>query len=48
MDPRFHFARMQMGAAFALPRDVDADLERWLAPFLDVTGRSTRRKMAPL
>jgi SRSO17 transposase len=40
--------RMQIGTAVTLPRDIDADLDRWLAPFLDVTGRSTRRRMAPL
>src|SRR4051794_26760010 len=39
---------MQMGSAFTLPRDVASDLDDWLAPFLDMTGRSTRRKMAPL
>jgi SRSO17 transposase len=39
---------MQTGPFFALPRDIDGDLDKWLAPFLDVTGRSTRRKMAPL
>lgn len=39
---------MQSGTAFTLPRDIDADLDHWLEPFLDVTGRSTRRKMAPL
>jgi SRSO17 transposase len=39
---------MQLGTAFGLPRDIDADLDRWLEPFLEVTGRSTRRKMAPL
>ena len=39
---------MQMGSAFTLPRDVASDLDKWLAPFLDVIGRSTRRKMAPL
>src|SRR5690242_20875063 len=39
---------MQSGTTFTLPRDIDADLDRWLEPFLDVTGRSTRRKMAPL
>jgi SRSO17 transposase len=39
---------MPLGAAFFLPRDIDADLDRWLEPFLDATGRSTRRKMAPL
>jgi SRSO17 transposase len=39
---------MQRGIAFFLPSDIDADLDHWLEPFLDVTGRSTRRKMAPL
>src|SRR5215213_11470461 len=39
---------MQIATACTLPRDIDADLDRWLAPFLDVTGRSTRRRMAPL
>jgi SRSO17 transposase len=39
---------MQTGTAFTLPRDIDADLDTWLEPFLDVTGRKTRRKMAPL
>lgn len=39
---------MQSGTAFTLPRDIDADLDHWLEPFLDVTGRSTRREMAPL
>jgi SRSO17 transposase len=39
---------MQPGTTFTLPRDIDADLDRWLEPFLDVIGRSTRRKMAPL
>ena len=39
---------MQSGTALFLPRDIDADLDHWLEPFLDVTGRSTRRKMAPL
>src|SRR5689334_8960562 len=39
---------MQSGTAFFLPRDIDADLDHWLEPFLDATGRSTRRKMAPL
>src|ERR1700758_1146605 len=39
---------MQSGTALFLPRDVDADPDRWLDPFLDVTGRSTRRGMAPL
>ena len=39
---------MQLGTAVSLPRDIDADLDRWLEPFLDAAGRSTRRKMAPL
>src|SRR4051794_41575348 len=39
---------MQLGTAVTLPRAIDADLDHWLEPFLDVTGRSTRRKMAPL
>src|SRR5690348_7181150 len=39
---------MQSGTTFTLPREIDADLDHWLEPFLDVTGRSTRRKMAPL
>ena len=39
---------MQLGTASFLPRDIDADLDHWLEPFLDATGRSTRRKMAPL
>jgi SRSO17 transposase len=39
---------MQSGTALFLPRDIDADLDHWLEPFLAVTGRSTRRKMAPL
>src|SRR3954467_15869704 len=39
---------MQLGTTITLPRDIDADLDHWLDPFLDVTGRSTRRKMAPL
>src|SRR4051812_28662497 len=39
---------MQLGPAVTLPRDIDADLDRWLEPFLAATGRSTRRKMAPL
>ena len=39
---------MQTKAAVALPRDIDADLDAWLEPFLDATGRKTRRKMAPL
>src|SRR5689334_4232853 len=39
---------LQLGTTVPLPRDIDADLDRWLEPFLDATGRSTRRKMAPL
>jgi SRSO17 transposase len=39
---------MQTGRIFTLPRDLADDLDQWLAPFLDLTGRSTRRKMAPL
>src|SRR4051812_44320970 len=39
---------MQTKTAVALPRDIDADLDGWLEPFLDATGRKTRRKMAPL
>ena len=39
---------MQIGTAVTLPRDIDADLDHWLMPFLDVMGRSTRRRMAPL
>src|SRR3954454_4261941 len=39
---------MQTRAAFTLPRDIDADLDNWLEPFLEATGRKTRRKMAPL
>src|SRR3954465_11240722 len=39
---------MQLGTAVTLPRDIDADLDHWLEPFLEATGRSTRRKMAPL
>src|SRR3954447_9514115 len=45
---RPHLSVMQLGTAVTLPRDIDADLDHWLEPFLDVTGRSTRRKMAPL
>ena len=30
--------------AVALPRDIAADLDAWLEPFLDATGRKTRRK----
>lgn len=48
MGLRSHFASMHMGTAFTLPRDIDRDLDHWLEPFLDVTGRSTRRRMAPL
>jgi SRSO17 transposase len=39
---------MQTKKAVALPRDIAADLDAWLEPFLDATGRKTRRKMAPL
>src|SRR3954471_8259729 len=39
---------MQTKTAVALPRDIDADLDAWLKPFLEVTGRKTRRAMAPL
>jgi SRSO17 transposase len=39
---------MQTGRIFTLPRDLAEDLDQWLAPFLDLTGRSTRRRMAPL
>src|SRR3954471_11358651 len=39
---------MQTTTAVALPRDIAADLDAWLKPFLDVTGRKSRRKMAPL
>ena len=39
---------MQTKTAVALPRDIAADLDAWLEPFLDATGRKTRRKMAPL
>jgi SRSO17 transposase len=39
---------MQSGTTVTRPRDIDADLDHWLEPFLDATGRSTRRKMAPL
>ena len=39
---------MHIGTALTLPRDIDRDLDNWLEPFLDVTGRSTRRRMAPL
>src|SRR4051794_41971192 len=39
---------MQTKTAVALPRDIAADLDAWLKPFLDVTGRKTRRAMAPL
>ena len=39
---------MQTGKAYKLPRDIDGDLDTWLEPFLDATGRKTRRKMAPL
>ena len=39
---------MQTTTGVALPRDIAADLDGWLKPFLDATGRKTRRKMAPL
>jgi SRSO17 transposase len=39
---------MQLGPGLFLPRDIDADLDHWLEPFLAATGRRTRRKMAPL
>src|SRR3954469_15194336 len=39
---------MQTGTGFPLPRDIGADLDTWLEPFLDVTGRKTRREIAPL
>src|SRR3982750_1658310 len=39
---------MQTKTAIALPRDIDADLDAWLKPFLDVPGRKTRRAMAPM
>ncbi len=39
---------MPIGTSFALPRDIDRDLDGWLELFVDVAGRSTRRKMAPL
>src|SRR3954462_7172225 len=45
---RSHLSVMQLGTAVTLPRDIDADLDRWLEPFLAATGRSTRRKRAPL
>ena len=48
MGLRSHVAIMPIGTAPTLPRDIDRDLDNWLEPFLDVTGRSTRRRMAPL
>src|SRR3569623_1975938 len=39
---------MPLGTTVILPRDIAADIDHWLEPFLDATGRSTRRKMAPL
>src|SRR5215210_842445 len=39
---------MQTRSAYKLPRDIAGDLDTWLEPFLDATGRKTRRKMAPL
>ena len=38
----------QLELLYKLPRDIDGDLDTWLEPFLDATGRKTRRKMAPL
>src|SRR3954465_14143663 len=48
MCTRPHLLSMQLGTAVTLPRDIDADLDHWLEPFLAVTGRSTRRKIEPL
>jgi hypothetical protein len=45
---RSHLSSLQLGTAVTLPRDIDADLDHGLEPFLDGTGRSTRRKMALL
>ena len=39
---------MQTTTAVALPRDIAAALGAWLKPFLEATGRKTRRTMAPL
>src|SRR3954467_2402256 len=39
---------MKTRNAYKLPRDIDGDLDTWLEPFLDATGRKSRRKMAPL
>src|SRR3954462_15153640 len=39
---------MQTTTAVVLPRDIAADLDAWLKPFLDATGRKSRRTMAPL
>src|SRR3954454_4693481 len=39
---------MKTRNAYKLPRDIDGDLDSWLEPFLDATGRKSRRKMAPL
>ncbi len=39
---------MQAGTGFSLPRDIEADLDTWLDPFLEATGRKTRREVAPL
>ena len=38
---------MQAGHTYKLPRDIGGDLDTWLEPFLDATGRKTRRAMAP-
>ena len=38
---------MQAGHNYKLPRDIGGDLDTWLEPFLDATGRKTRRAMAP-
>src|SRR3954471_7017017 len=38
---------MQTGAAFTLPRDIAADLDTWLEPFLDATPRRDRAQDAP-
>ena len=43
-----HLSSMQTGNTYRLPRDIGSDLDNWLEPFLDATGRKTRRKMAPL
>src|SRR3954468_11833002 len=43
-----HLSSMRTRSAYKLPRDIYGDLDAWLEPFLDVTGRKTRREMAPL